>query len=97
MKNADMPAMPVRGADGEPLNLRGDLGIMWEGDAIGMTKREMMAMHFCAAMMANPKLMPADMYDPEEGPGREGVAYCQPAAYARAAVEQADALLEMLG
>lgn len=49
MRNADMPAMPVRGHDGEPINLRGDDAILWSGDAMGLSKREMVAMHCVAA------------------------------------------------
>lgn len=52
MKNADMPAMPVRGCDGEPMVLRGEDPIMYSGEAMGLSKREMMAMHCCAALLA---------------------------------------------
>lgn len=54
MNNADMPAMPVRRSDGEPMNLRGEAAIMYSGDAMGLSKREMMVMHFGAALMSNP-------------------------------------------
>lgn len=53
MKNADMPAMPVRGSDGEPIRMGLDDAILWCQEATGMSKREMMAMHFTSALMAN--------------------------------------------
>lgn len=44
MKNADMPAMPVRDVDNEPLRI-GSFPVYLNGEfAIGLTKREMMAM-----------------------------------------------------
>lgn len=59
MKNADMPAMPLSGADGQPIDvfsLTYDLGanLISSGMTTGLTKREMMAMHFSAALMRNP-------------------------------------------
>ncbi|MGL6543366.1 hypothetical protein ACSZM6_00620 [Aeromonas caviae] len=59
MKNADMPAMPVSGSDGQPIDVfsltygRGS-NLVSSGMTVGMTKREMMAMHFSAALMNNP-------------------------------------------
>jgi len=53
VKNADMPAMPVRGGDGEPIGMGLDDAILWCREATGMSKREMMAMHFTSALMAN--------------------------------------------
>ncbi|MGN4997433.1 hypothetical protein ACTG25_03545 [Aeromonas sp. 80P] len=45
MKNADMPAMPVRDTDNEPLRI-GLYPVYSNGEfATGLTKREMMAMH----------------------------------------------------
>lgn len=45
MKNADMPAMPVRDTDNEPLRI-GLYPAYSNGEfATGLTKREMMAMH----------------------------------------------------
>lgn len=47
MKNADMPAMPVFDSSGCP-SLYGDDGV----EAKGLTKREMMAMHMFAGLLA---------------------------------------------
>ncbi|MBW3691705.1 hypothetical protein [Aeromonas dhakensis] len=60
MKNADMPAMPVSGADGLPIDvfsLTNDLGanLISSGMTTGLTKREMMVMHFSAALISNPR------------------------------------------
>ncbi|HIC8797535.1 TPA: hypothetical protein ACW72Z_000450 [Aeromonas veronii] len=58
MKNADMPAMPVSGSNGQPIDVfslaygRGS-NLVSSGMTVGMTKREMMAMHFTSALMAN--------------------------------------------
>ena len=50
MKNADMPAMPIVGGD-EPVNMESSW-YEYHGEhlAFGLTKREMMAMHMCAAI-----------------------------------------------
>ena len=47
MKNSDMPAMPVFDSSGCP-SLYGDDGV----EAKGLTKREMMAMHMFAGLLA---------------------------------------------
>lgn len=56
MKNADMPAMPVIDSDGGPRT-----GRSFEKDYIekfqpmlGLTKREIMAMHMMAALLSSP-------------------------------------------
>ncbi|QHC10120.1 hypothetical protein GRF56_16730 [Aeromonas veronii] len=50
MKNADMPAMPVRDTDNEPLRI-GLYPVYSSGEfATGLTKREMMAMHIMASI-----------------------------------------------
>ncbi|MGL5293326.1 MAG: hypothetical protein ACRC9V_06115 [Aeromonas sp.] len=51
MKNADMPAMPVLNGDNEPANM----GSEYYSDknlATGFTKREVMAMHMMASLVA---------------------------------------------
>lgn len=53
MKNADMPAMPVRDADNEILRLA-HYPVYANGEfATGLTKREMMAMHIHAALLTS--------------------------------------------
>ena len=55
MKNADMPAMPVSGSDGQPIDVfsltdgRGS-NLVSSGMTVGMTKREMMAMHIMTGL-----------------------------------------------
>ena len=44
IKNADMPAMPITDESGMPFS-----GLPLELSTIGLTKREMMAMHMMAA------------------------------------------------
>ncbi len=66
MRNADMPAMPVRGADGEPITMRGDTPAMWGGEAMGLSKREVVAMHCAATLVGRFEL---------DGGGMRKVAY----------------------
>ena len=48
MKNADMPAMPIFDKDAYPLDFGGEF------KTVGLTKREMMAMHILSSMHASP-------------------------------------------
>lgn len=56
MKNADMPAMPIADDCGRPA-MYGAEGI----EALGLTKREMMAMHICSGNMAARTVLWADV------------------------------------
>lgn len=60
MKNADMPAMPVSGADNEPANMESSYyEYHKEHLAFGLTKREMMAMHILSGLLAAPDMKDA--------------------------------------
>ncbi|MGL5326786.1 MAG: hypothetical protein ACRC91_19025 [Aeromonas sp.] len=51
MKNADMPAMPLFNNNGSPVH-HSSAGMDNHGVMAGLTKREMMAMHMMASLMA---------------------------------------------
>lgn len=57
MKNADMPAMPIFDECGRP-TVHG----MSNVEVLGLTKREMMAMHILSGLLSDPNWigMPAD-------------------------------------
>lgn len=48
MKNADLPAMPMFSHEAKPCEIR-DVDTGKTGFAAGLTKREMLAMHFMAS------------------------------------------------
>ena len=52
MKNADMPAMPMFSDNAEPCIVR-DRETRVAVPAIGLTKREMMAMHILSALLSD--------------------------------------------
>lgn len=52
MKNADMPAMPVVDADATPMSHQ-ELSDWRDNSCLGLTKREMMAMHMMASIQAS--------------------------------------------
>lgn len=76
MRNADMPAMPIFDDCGRPA-MYGVDGV----EALGLTKREMIAMHMAAGNMAARTVQWADVNVP---------------LMARIAVDMADALLAEL-
>ncbi|MGL4751958.1 MAG: hypothetical protein ACRCXB_05985 [Aeromonadaceae bacterium] len=51
MNNADMPAMPIVDADATPMSHQ-ELSDWRDNSCLGLTKREMMAMHMMASLMA---------------------------------------------
>ena len=51
MKNADMPAMPLTNDNGSPIH-HSNAGMDNDGVMFGMTKREMIAMHMFAGLLA---------------------------------------------
>ena len=57
MKNADMPAMPAMPSDVKAVyEAMTDSDDSWGKAALGLTKREMMAMHMMAHLMMNERL-----------------------------------------
>lgn len=51
MKNADMPAMPVVDADATPMSHQ-ELSDWRDNSCLGLTKREMMAMHMMQGLIS---------------------------------------------
>ena len=51
MKNGDMPAMPITDELGMPFN-----SVPKEQSTVGITKREMMAMHIASGLISDPQV-----------------------------------------